>query len=95
LWGKETETSLETVLSGTSEKGTKQEDAEEFLRAELAEKEQLVDDLKKAAKKIGVSWRTVWEAKRTLRIRARKDGFQGPWLWRLPDTPPKDAKNAA
>ena len=91
LWGKSTDATVESSFdTEKGPSGTKREEAEEFLRGELAGGERPVEELKSAATRIGVSWRTVWEAKRTLRVKARKDGFQGPWLWSLP----KDAKNA-
>jgi len=86
LWGSKTEMAVEDVFTPGSKKreGTKLEEAENFLREELARGERVVADLKKSASDLGISWRTVWRAKDSLHIKASKDGFEGGWQWRLP-----------
>lgn len=59
--------------------------ARDFIRAELDDGPLSVKDLKKAAERAGVSWRTVERAKTDLGVRAQKErGLNGIWRWHLP-----------
>jgi len=86
LWGQTTEVTIEDVLAGMQQRSsTKEEEAVAFLQAELAEGERATKDLEEAAKQLHLSWRTVWEAKRKLKIRSHKGKgeFASQWFWTL------------
>lgn len=96
LWGKSTDVQVEDVFAGTAKRtGTKAEEAETFLRAELSDGERAVDDMKEAATSMHIGWRTMWEVKRKLKIRSHKGKGElaGKWFWTLPPT--KDATKDA
>lgn len=85
-WGGESGHDASTLLEHTdSEERSAREDAADFLRVELAEDPQPVKELKERATGLGLSWRTVERAKRNLGVLAEKSGFNGPWIWRLPE----------
>jgi AAA domain len=84
LWGTQTDVKVEDVLAGDPHAShSKEKRAEEFLHEELKAGERETESLKESAKSLGISWRTIWEAKTKLNIRAHKDGFQGKWFWAL------------
>jgi hypothetical protein len=41
-------------------------------------------EAKEKAEAEGISDRTLARARKRLRIVAEKDGYQGPWTWKLP-----------
>jgi hypothetical protein len=85
LWGQDTEVTADDVLSGAGgQRSEKEEHAQEFLLGELADGPRPVEALQHAAKALRIAWRTAERAKKTLKIRAHKDGYQGPWVWELP-----------
>ncbi|MCZ6677603.1 MAG: AAA family ATPase [Candidatus Poribacteria bacterium] len=43
------------------------------------------NDVKKLAAEAGFSWRTVERAKASCRVKSKKDGMHGPWLWWHPN----------
>jgi putative DNA primase/helicase len=61
------------------------DEAKKFLRELLANGPVVVSEVEDAAKGHGIGWRTVERAKRELDIIVAKDGYQGRWVWRLPD----------
>lgn len=84
-WEGETDHSAHDLLEiPTGDERTARDNAAEFLVAELSRGPRPVTELKEAAKDAGLSWRTIERAKRDLEITAEKDGFDGPWTWRLP-----------
>jgi putative DNA primase/helicase len=68
---------------GGGGKAARQE-AEDFLKADLADGPKSALDLTETAKALGISERTIDRVKKELRIKASKDGYQGQWQWTLP-----------
>ena len=62
----------------------KLEKAEDFLRVTLMDGPALVSEIKRLAGD-KFSWPTVKHAKAQLSVKARKGGFQGQWIWELPE----------
>jgi AAA domain len=60
------------------------EEAESFLREQLADEAVPARQIKADGDAVGLSWSTLKRAKARLRIDARKDGMDGGWLWSLP-----------
>ena len=59
-------------------------DAENFLRAELADGERTVKSLKALAIAAGIAWRTIERAKKRLGVHAEKSKTaHGGWMWAL------------
>lgn len=67
------------------EERSEREMAKEFLRDELADGPVAASKLFATAKGYGFSTMTVRRAANDLHICKRKDGYQGPWLWSLPE----------
>lgn len=61
------------------------DEATEFLRAELEEGPRPADDLKRAADKAGIAWRTLQRRRRELGITTSKTGMSGGWVWAFPE----------
>ena len=95
---------VEQALQATDEaaagkKGSSaQSEAEEFLRALLAQGPVLVKDVEAEGEEARISWRTIIRAKAKLGISSQKAGMGGGWIWALPEeatvTAPKDASGA-
>ncbi len=71
-------------------------EAEEFLRAMLARDAQKADDVKAAAKANGISDKTLFRAKRAIKVRSYRVGSfaePGPWWWALPIPDDPEAAN--
>jgi putative DNA primase/helicase len=86
-WGTSTDVSIEDVLAGAPTRGNnKQAEARELILDELANGECTVENIKAAAKGMGISWRTMWEAKKKLKVYAYKGKgeFARHWYWSLP-----------
>lgn len=62
------------------------EDAKDFLRGILADGPMKTMDVYKNAKGAGHAERTCRRAQRDLKIDSYKEGFNGVWYWRLPNT---------
>lgn len=60
-------------------------EAEDWLLGELNGTPLPANDVKRRAAEAGFSWRTVERAKAACRVRSKKDGMHGPWLWWHPD----------
>ncbi|HEY7087256.1 MAG TPA: AAA family ATPase [Tepidisphaeraceae bacterium] len=74
---------LAAERSGDS--GNEKDEAVEFLKRELADmQEHSVDDLRKASKDAGLSWRTTQRAASSLKVRRHRNGFGKGFTWRLP-----------
>lgn len=85
-WGGESHLTAEQVLAAPAsedEAGEKHE-AEGFLRDVLNEGPLGSGEIKKQAREAGISERTLWRAKTSLKIKATKDGITGGWKWCLP-----------
>lgn len=68
------------------ERGAKT-DAMDVLRTILADGPMSAADVKREAAQAGVAERTLRRAKDALGVIVRKDGYQGQWLWELPEAP--------
>jgi len=75
------------ALLGAVDEDAKAEsdEAVEFLRVELDHGKQLAKTIKSAAGDAGVGPGQLRRAKRLLRVKSVKDGFQGGWVWQLPE----------
>ena len=62
----------------------KRDMAEEWLAELLAAGPVPATEVEEQAGKAGFSWATIRRAKDELRIKPRRDGFGGPWVWELP-----------
>ena len=84
-WDSEpvTVTANEAMRASGSGSSNKITEAEEFLREELATGPVAANDLKDAAKRLGIKERTLKRAKQKLGVRAEMTGFQGQWMWSL------------
>lgn len=60
-------------------------EAENWLLSELDGRPIPAKEVKARAAEAGFSWRTVERAKARCRVRSKKDGMSGPWLWWHPD----------
>lgn len=74
-----------------TEERTQRDEADSFLTDLLADGARTAREIKRDAADAGLSWRAIERAKADLRVRVRKAGFQGSWLWELPknDTIPQ------
>jgi len=70
------------------------DEAVEWLRGALADGPQPAGDLKRAANEDGIGKKPLRKARERLRIKPRKDGFSGSWIWELPKMPSEDAPDA-
>ena len=59
------------------------DEAEEFLRAELASGPKLAKEMQAAARSLGIAERTLKRARKNVGVEVAKDGYQGPWKWYL------------
>lgn len=66
--------------------------AANFLRETLGSGPKPANDVKKHAEANGIALKTLERARKKLNVDSDKDGFQGQWIWRLPETTPNDAK---
>jgi Bifunctional DNA primase/polymerase, N-terminal/AAA domain len=93
VWNGDSTESVEELLSGgrDAKQGVPAEQVQAVVLEELGQGERTREDLNKACKAVlGVNADTVYKSglgplKDEERIRARKDGLNGPWYWRLSD----------
>jgi hypothetical protein len=64
---------------------SKLEQAKAFLRDQLQAGPKLMTEIEAAAKTESFSWRTIETAKAQLKIKSKKPGTDGLWVWELPD----------
>jgi len=82
------------LLGGVDDDAKAERDeAVRFLRVELADGKRSAKEIQDAAKAAGVGPGSLKRAKRALAVKSDKDGFQGGWVWRLPEG--DDAKGTA
>ncbi len=85
-WLGESKHSAEDLVAvhkgGTSPRNT----AEDFLREMLADGPVPALDVLKAAAAEDIATRTVYRAKKALGVLSKKDGMDGGWRWRLPES---------
>jgi len=78
----------EALGRGTNDgQGSALDEAVEWLRDALTDGPLGAKEVKDLAHRDGVSPRTLDRAKSRLKVIAGPDGFGGPWIWRLPDSP--------
>jgi hypothetical protein len=75
-----------TTESGCgSQRTTALAEAVAWLRDQLADGPKPAKTVKEAAEADGIAKRTLDRAKAELGVEATRDGFSGPWVWKLPD----------
>jgi len=67
--------------------GSALDEAVEWLREALADGPVQAKDVKRQARWDAIAPRTLDRAKAQLKVIAAPDGYRGPWVWRLPNTP--------
>jgi hypothetical protein len=75
----------EALSSESNDEHWASNEVEEWLLSELDGNPIPANVVKRRAAEAGFSWRTVERAKAACRIRSKKDGMSGPWLWWHPD----------
>lgn len=85
-WGATLEGSARELMAVEEPEATSRTvgDAARFLVETLREGPVSASELKDAAVANGHTWKTVSRAKKVLGIRPDKTGFQGTWVWQLP-----------
>lgn len=86
-WSEEPVTvGVEEALAGPEppQERSERTEAENFLRNILADGPVEAKEVFAGAGALGIKDRTLNRAKASLKIKAEKDGFRGPWLWSLP-----------
>jgi hypothetical protein len=75
----------EAALAGVEERAERGErdEAKEFLREVLRDGSAPADDVKKQARAVGISESTLRRARSDLKIKPRKVGYPGVWMWDL------------
>lgn len=66
-------------------RATARQEAEDWLREQLAGGPRPQEEIAAAAQRDGLSWATVRRAKSRLRVTSRKDGMGGGWAWEIPE----------
>ena len=79
---------LMAELGGNGSHSALQE-AVEWLRDVLADGPVRAKEVKERAVEAGIALRTLDRAKAVLQVKARHEGFRGPWVWDLPHSAPK------
>lgn len=87
LLGDSTATAEDLLSTQTAEERSARDEAEEFLRVELAHGPRAFKDLAAAATSEGIAEKTLRRAKDALGVVSTKErgGQHGGWQWRLPD----------
>jgi hypothetical protein len=102
-WDKQTRAIDANEVLGMSQKEkhervNRRGEAEEWLRARLADGPVLQKELESAAKSAGIAWRTLRRAKDKLRVQSHKAGIGGGWFWELAENGghdgPQDGQDA-
>ena len=89
-WGEALEGSARDLLAEAEaaaypEERSEMGEAEDWLRALLANGPVGSKEIRLDARQAGIAWRTVERAKTRLGVKARKASFSGAWRWSLPD----------
>jgi len=86
--GGETMTTAEEILNEgvKGEEKNRLDEAKEFLESNLSRGAVLSATLIEQARAVGIGGRTLWRAKKEMKIRARKHFGNGNWEWALPTT---------
>jgi len=80
------------IPASENHRGTAIAEAIEWLRDQLRDGPRPANAVKQAAESDGIKSRTLDRAKAELDVQATRDGFGGPWVWKLPDS--RSAPNA-
>jgi putative DNA primase/helicase len=84
IWGEQTNVSADEALSPPDEGRGARDEAKAFLMGLLADGQVPAEQVKAAAKVMGISEKTLDRAKKELGIDPKKAGMKGPWMWGLP-----------
>lgn len=94
-WGETTDQAANDLLVPILQSGqAAQGEAEEFLRATLAEGPIASQEVLEGGELAGIARRTLYRAKQRLGVVSRKTAVMGNWVWELPDESPKPPKVA-
>jgi putative DNA primase/helicase len=81
-------TAVEAMQAATQSKSpTARDDAKQFLLDLLARGPVSSNEIVEEAEANGISRTTLFRAKAYLKIKAKKDGVKGGWVWHLPEQP--------
>jgi len=86
-WGEEVDMTADELVAPESSRnrGRRRLDtATRFLEESLSDGPTASEEIFKKAKTAGISRDSVWEAKKNLGVRAKKEGLLGGWQWELP-----------
>jgi hypothetical protein len=75
---------LAAASEAAKTRGDSMRQAKQFLRDLLEEGPVAAADAVEKAEAEGINNKTLQRARKTLGVKAEKEGFQGPWMWRLP-----------
>ena len=78
--------SADELLTVSVSRPLKRDAAEDWLRELLAAGEMPASEVKRLAQIAGFGWSTIMAAKTKLGIDTLKRGFQGEWIWSLPES---------
>jgi putative DNA primase/helicase len=81
-------TAIEAMQAATQSKSTTaRDDAKQFLLDVLGKGPVSSNEIAEEAEANGISRPTLFRAKTDLKIKAKKDGVRGGWVWQLPEQP--------
>lgn len=81
-WGGEVDVDADVAL-GPEEEQSALEEAKEWLQRLLMKGPIEQKQIRRLADSNSHAWRTVLRAKKLLRVKSEKPGFEGGWVWRL------------
>ena len=82
------------AVAGSNKKPAARSEAKEFLESMLANGAVDADEIEEAAEANGISGRTLWRAKKELKVIAKKKGrVSGGWAWQYPTRMTFDLSN--
>lgn len=73
------------AANGSGGRGTERREAADWLRCELADGPRPASEVIEAGEQYGYSERTLRRAYQQIGQKAKKEAFDGPWMWRLAD----------
>ena len=73
------------AANGSGGRGTERRVASDWLRSELADGPRTASEVIEAGEQYGYSERTLRRAYQQIGQKAKKESFDGPWMWRLAD----------
>jgi len=86
VWGGVSTHTANALLAipASGEEQSERQEAKDFLRELLAQGPVPANEVHATARQAGISEMTLRRAKNEIGVVAKKDGFQGQWLWGLP-----------